>query len=414
MNRLRPLPPVLILGGDSAIALAVIRELGRHGVPIIVADNAPYALARRSRYVRRFFLTPKNGVQPLAQWLPLLIDESGAKLLFAISEQALLELADLPEVIHGCRILTPRQEQLANVLDKGRTLAIARNLGFSIPDSWQPVAGEDFQARAAELHYPVVLKWKDPTALWASLNAADLPFIKAEYATSPAELVTYLSRYNRLGQWPMVQSWCSGYGLGQMLLMEDGQARLRFQHRRLREYPATGGVSTLCASLPAESHQEQMQLSERLLAEIGWRGSAMVEYRYDPATDEHWLMEINGRFWGSLPLASQCGVEFAWEDYRYTLLNDDVRPSPQPEWPLRRARFVLPDTKRLLMLLKNPKLPMLSGGHRINRWRETINWLTDFFRPQTGYYIWNWRDPAPFFMDMIAVVCRRRHRGTCD
>jgi len=410
MNGQPSLPPALILGGDSAIALAVIRELGSHGVPVIVADNAPHALARHSRHVHRFILTPRGEDQPLARWLPSLIEESGAKLLFAIGEQALLELAELSEIIHGCQILTPRREQLANVLDKSRTLAIARELGFSVPESWHPVAGEDFQVRAAAVHYPVVLKWSDPPALWPKLEAAGLPFLKAEYAANPAELIECLSRYDSLGQWPMVQSWCKGYGLGQMLLMEDGQAVLRFQHRRLREYPATGGVSTLCTALPADSHRAQMQLSERLLAALDWRGSAMVEYRYDPATGRYWLMEVNGRFWGSLSLASQCGVPFAWEAYRRAVLPDTPGHAPRPGWPLRRARFVLPDTKRLLTLWANPALPTQSGGPRASRWRETLHWLADFLHPRTGYYIWSWRDPAPFFMDMITAVLRRRHR----
>jgi protein-tyrosine-phosphatase len=36
----------------------------------------------------------------------------------------------------------------------------------------------------------------------------------------------------------------------------------------------------------------------------------MVEFRVDPETGRFWLMEINGRFWGSLPLAIFAGVDF--------------------------------------------------------------------------------------------------------
>ena len=39
-------------------------------------------------------------------------------------------------------------------------------------------------------------------------------------------------------------------------------------------------------------------------------GVAMVEYRYDPASRRYVFMEINGRFWGSLQLAIDAGVDF--------------------------------------------------------------------------------------------------------
>ena len=77
-----------------------------------------------------------------------------------------------------------------------------------------------------------------------------MPFEKVEYADTPEALLTILRRYDMFGQYPLVQSYCPGEGLGQMLLMQNGKATLRFQHRRLREFPATGGVSTFCELIP--------------------------------------------------------------------------------------------------------------------------------------------------------------------
>src|SRR5690606_28748671 len=106
-------------------------------------------------------------------------------------------------------------------------------------------------------------------------------------------------------------------------------ATLCFQHERLHEWPPEGGVSTLCRSVPLERHQEQMAKSVALLVSLGWSGPAMVEYRYDPGRGRYVLMEINGRFWGSQPLAYHCGAHFAWEGYRRAVLGatDDARPA---------------------------------------------------------------------------------------
>ena len=56
----------------------------------------------------------------------------------------------------------------------------------------------------------------------------------------------------------------------------------------------------------------------------------MVEYRHEPGSGRYWLMEVNGRFWGSQPLAWHCGAHFAWESYRRSVLGQgDAAPAPR-------------------------------------------------------------------------------------
>jgi predicted ATP-grasp superfamily ATP-dependent carboligase len=397
------LPTAIVLGVDTAIGLTVVRELGRHGVPVIGIGRSSYSVGGASRYCTRFVLRPKD--QALADWLPELIAQTSAAALFSISEGDLLELSSLPAMIGTCRVLTPRKAKLDVVLDKLKTLDTARSVGILTPESWQPRNGEVLEERAAALTYPVVLKWSDPPAMFARLDAAGIPFEKAEYAQGPDELLRCLAKYASLGDYPIVQTWVGGYGFGQMLMMADGAARLRFQHRRLREFPASGGVSTLCATVPANLHTEQMAKSEALLAAIGWDGPAMVEYRYDPATGRHWLMEINGRFWGSLPLASQAGAEFAWEQYRHAVLGENT--SAAPTYRSRRARYAIPDTKRLVQILRNPDIAG-AGRPAFSRLREAAAYLAEFFNPRTGCYIWSWSDPKPLLRDVAGILSKMK------
>lgn len=398
----RTLPPALVLGVDTAIGLTVIRELGRHGVPVHAIGKSSRSIGRHSRYTGRFYTRPKD--RPMAEWLPGIIADCGARVLLAISEGDLIELAALPHEIGGCTILTPRRDRLDIVLDKSRTLAAARAVGIDVPESWQPVAGEDFERRARAFPYPAILKWSDPPAMWARLEAAGIAFEKVEYTRSADDLLALLSRYDRLGTYPLVQGWCAGEGFGQMLHMADGRATLTFQHRRLREFPPSGGVSTLCESVPADAHRDQMARSEALLAHIGWEGPAMVEYRHDPATGRYWLMEINGRFWGSLPLASQSGAHFAWEHYRRAI-DPAAAPTP-PRYRHRRARYLVPDAKRLVRVLRSPG-EGAGAGKPARRANELIAWLAGFLDPRTGYYVLSLRDPRPLLADLFAMVRRR-------
>jgi hypothetical protein len=56
---------------------------------------------------------------------------------------------------------------------------------------------------------------------------------------------------------------------------------------------------------------------------MDWEGVAMMEYRWNPSTDQFFFLEMNGRFWGSLHLALFAGVDFP------TLLLDVFQGNPQ-------------------------------------------------------------------------------------
>jgi predicted ATP-grasp superfamily ATP-dependent carboligase len=393
----------LVLGSDTPIGLAVIRELGAHGVEVHAIGRAGRSIGGASRFAKMEYARPAG---PIGAWLPELIKQSGAFALLAISETDLIELAALPEVIDGCQILTPRTEPLAKVLDKSVTLALGQSVGIDVPLNWQPIAGEDFAARASTLDYPVVLKWADPPAVAKALTDFGINLLKAEFAKDPPALLAALTRFDGVGRWPLVQAYCAGQGIGQMVYMEHGQAVMRFQHRRLHEWPPEGGVSTLCEAISLSEHAPQMAKSDALLRAIGWEGPAMVEYRHDPQTGRYWLMEVNGRFWGSLPLASVSGAEFAWEQYRRAVLRQTDR-CPAPRTDLR-ARFMVPDTRRLLRLLFQ-RQAIADPMFRPQPWRDLVAYVAGFLSLRTRYYVFRLTDPAPCFRDLRNMV--RKLRG---
>ncbi|WP_336965988.1 carboxylate--amine ligase [Sphingobium aquiterrae] len=398
---------VIVLGVDTPIGLTVVRELGAHGLHVHGIGRSPDAIGRASRYCASFSMRPEG--RALADWLPGRIAETGAGALVAISEGDLLALAAMPEVVAGCKILTPRAGPLGLVLDKSRTLEVADSLGLSVPESWLPLSGQDHPARAATLSYPVVLKWPDPPAVMDRLDALGIPFVKAEFATDAQQLRAILARYAPLGVWPLVQRYCPGVGLGQMIHMAGGEPTLLFQHRRLHEWPPEGGTSTLCRAEPLARHRTQMDKSVALLRAIGWEGPAMVEYRLDEATGTYWLMEVNGRFWGSLPLASHCGAHFAWELWRRAMQDGPCDPAPPPRAGLQ-ARYMVPETRRLLRTLFRPGR-IADPFFRRRPLRDLARYMLGFLDPRSRYYVWSLRDPAPFFSDVGLMLRKAARRG---
>jgi len=65
-----------------------------------------------------------------------------------------------------------------------------------------------------------------------------------------------------------------------------------------------------------------------------WQGVGMMEYRWDPTTDQFYFLEMNGRFWGSLHLALFAGVDFpallldAFHAHRQVMWRDPPRRYP--------------------------------------------------------------------------------------
>jgi predicted ATP-grasp superfamily ATP-dependent carboligase/peptidoglycan/LPS O-acetylase OafA/YrhL len=396
--------PAVILGIDTPIGLAIIRDLGRHGVPVYGIARSEAGIGLSSRYLTRGLLRAGGGPAAIIAQLRQLRDEIGPACLFAIAEHDIAALNQRRDQLPGYRMMFADDARMQRVLQKNLTYAAARSVGINVPRTWHPASMEEATTLAAQAHYPVVLKWANPNAVLAPLRDAKLPLDKVHYADDSAALLAYLRRYERTGLYPMVQEYCAGYGLGQFILMRDGQPLYQFQHQRLHEWPPEGGTSTLCMSLPPEQHAELMRQSVALLRALDWEGVAMVEYRYDPSSGRAALMEVNGRFWGSLPLAVQAGASFPWYCYQAMGLRQDVKSKPYRAGV--RCRLMTAETRRLLHLLTRPA----SGGAtvlKVSRLGELFGYLLEFVRPGSGYFVHHWRDPAPLWRDLRYTILQR-------
>jgi predicted ATP-grasp superfamily ATP-dependent carboligase len=393
------LPPVIVLGVDTPIGLTVVRELGERGVPVHGIARRRQGIGLYSRWLTQGYLRP-TGEAATLELLRGIGQRHAARFVIAISEADTLFVRRAADAgkLPGLAALAPALDKLQVVNDKLATYAIAAAIGIPLPVTWQPRAADE--TPPADLTYPCILKWRSPDSVTPSLARHGLDLLKAEYCYGSGELGRALGRYSPVGQYPMVQSFCPGVGLGHMFFMHGGKALLRFQHRRVAEWPPEGGTSTVCDSLPLSDNAGLLAQSEELLRRIGWEGAAMVEYRYDRASGAR-LMEINGRFWGSLPLAYHAGAPFAW--LTYAVLGLGQRPAVPPYRSGVRCRFMVPETRRVLTLLFNRKA-IQHRGLALSGPRALLAYAADFLRPGARYYVFAWRDPRPFLADMFFVA----------
>lgn len=127
----------------------------------------------------------------------------------------------------------------------------------------------------------------------------------------------------------------------------------------------------------------------------------MVEYRYDPANGQARLMEVNGRFWGSFPLAEQAGAGFAL--LAYWLQGIGRMPELRQVTSGLRCRMTLTEMKRLIRIVLRPGL-IKDPFFTIRPWWELRRFVTDYFRANTCYYVWRASDPGPWFADLRSTL----------
>lgn len=399
MNSYNILPPVLLLGADSPIGLTVIRELGNKEVPVYGLAWSERGLGLYSKSLSRGFV--RENENNLINQINKISKDFDIKHLMAISEDDILFLHRHEDGLRGINLLIPDALSFARVINKNETFKVAKCLGIRVPTTWELEHSSKIDDIAHELNFPIVLKWSNPVEVREKLNKIGLSVEKLRYIYSLRELKCYFEPLDIVSEYPMIQEFVPGHGLGQMFNMYEGEAVLTFQHKRIAEWPPEGGVSAVCESINVNEHKELQHKSTQLLKELNWSGPAMVEYRYDSKTNEAVLMEINGRFWGSLPLASKAGAHFAWSFYACNVL------SQVPTTVTYRAdvvcRFFVPEIKRLLVILFKQQ-DIQNRQLKFEKTNELIFFIARYFRSRHYWYVFSLEDPKPFFKDMQYII----------
>lgn len=89
-----------------------------------------------------------------------------------------------------------------SILNKDRTYAAAARVGIRTPRTEQITSLAEADALCTELRFPVVLKWANPQGVVRQLGAAGLALDKTHYCDTPAQLLAYLRRFERVGIFP--------------------------------------------------------------------------------------------------------------------------------------------------------------------------------------------------------------------
>jgi len=376
---------VLITDGNERAALAVARSLVGAGHVVQVTAPTRVSLAGVSRGVRSHALAFDPLREPAAYAMELadVVRTERIDLLLPITDPSVESVLENRRAFGDVVVPFADLATYRAASDKAHVLDLARASGFGVPETRviQTADGrdanlpdEDFFPAVIKPHRSVVTigRSRSPTAV---TSVADAAACRRELAALPRAAFPVL-----------LQKRVDGVGEGFFALRWGGRTVAMFAHRRLREKPPGGGVSVYRESIALDEGLAGPGL--RLLDALGWQGVAMVECKREERTGRHVVMEVNGRFWGSLQLAIDAGVDFPSLLVRCAS-GEAVADCQQYRLGVR-SRWFWGDVDHLYLRWR-------SGGSRLAA-------LWDFVRVRPGRdraEVWRWRDPAPFLVETL-------------
>jgi predicted ATP-grasp superfamily ATP-dependent carboligase len=293
---------VVVTDGAERAALAATRSLGRCGAAHVVSDDGA-SLAGRSRWASADHAvgSPLEDAEGFRSRVSAVAERIGADAILPVSDaatQALLcERERLPAVL-----VAPEASAYRTLSDKGAMAERARAHGIEIPPGGLARSLEEAVALSDSLDWPTVVK--PVSSVHSDASGASCK-VGVERVSGP-DALREVWRRTVGADGALIQQVVPGRGEGIFLLRWRGETLAAFAHRRLREKPPEGGMSVLRESIPLPTRL--LGQVEALLDETGFEGAAMAEFRSD---GQHaWLMEFNARFWGSLQLVIDAGIDF--------------------------------------------------------------------------------------------------------
>lgn len=365
---------ILVTDGHYKHALGIVRALGgRHEV--LVAAPRRLAMGAVSRYATGRLLAPPSADHArFLAWLDREVPRHRIEQVMPVGAAACALLASHTDRWPGTQVVLPGPQEMALALDKRSTMALAASIGIAVPRTVEPASLEGLGEAAAEIGFPLVLK--------APIEGTS----GVAYVDRPDELRRAVEAWmtrSASAELPLLQQRIVGAGFGVFATYQRGRCRRIMAHRRVREFPPTGGESTCCE---LTNEPDALDAGRRLLDALSWHGVAMVELKRHEADGRLYLMEVNPKFWGSLDLALAAGADFPGDLVR---IADGEELDEQPP-PDGRLRFCWPLGNDLRHLVARPRA-----------WRSV---LADWF----GGARTNLRasDPLPHLVELAGTVAR--------
>lgn len=184
------------------------------------------------------------------------------------------------------------EESFKKLNDKFTLYNIAQSLGVKTPASYT---------------------WDDVPDLKVVVKPRNLSSSKGvKYISNKKEFLSLKNETQNRSDY-VIQEYIEGKGIGYSCFCRNGDIIIGYGHKRLAEYPVTGG-----SSVYRETYNDDRlkQTAAKLISAVKWSGFAMIEFKLSD-DNEIYLIEVNPRIWGSINQGLQNGINYfftaAWK-----------------------------------------------------------------------------------------------------
>ncbi|WP_255196469.1 ATP-grasp domain-containing protein [Halorarius litoreus] len=334
---------VLVLDAQGQNALAVIRTLGRKGLSVTAGGNKRYLPGMLSKYADSSYVHPDPAADQSAfvEDLTQHLEENNYAAVFCVTDLMTAILSKHKEQLEatGTRIGVEDWETYLLPNDKGRLFELVEDIDVPAPETTAPESLDEIATIDADRSHTVVIKPRRTTYIDADGKSHTNRIAGTNYIGPEEDL---FERYSEIidsnvalqEQLPLVQEYIDGLETVCTVGLADGDGLVAvFQHEKYRVYPPSGGVGSVRKGI----HEPKMrEYADRIVNALGWVGPVHVEFMRTPA-NEFYLLEVNGRYWGSTALTVNSGVDIPWLHYQQLV---------DPEASIRRPDGYRTDVKQ--------------------------------------------------------------------
>lgn len=368
--------PIIISEQDDHVSLAVVRSLGKKNIDFTIASKYKRALAFNSKYCKTSNVTNYD----LNFFSKLSKDDT----IFPMSEDIMCQLSKNKKKLN-CSFAFPEYSTLETVTNKSRLIRYAIEHDIPCPKTFFITRYEDFENFEKILEYPIVLRPSTGGGGKGIIFVESLDKLHASHND-------FFKNYGPY----MIQEkipFRNKYTVG-VLCNADSEVQRICVIKEIRNHPFDTGPACYVETV---NYPELMNLSVKLMESLNYFGIADIDFLIDERTGEPKLMEINPRFWGSLQVAINAGVDFP--SLLYELMsNGDIKKSFDYKTGVRCRHVIIDDLLRLQSILK---------GHYADSYKVAT--IIDFLKiyPQDGYYIFSLDDLKPFRRHVLNKIIKK-------
>lgn len=384
-------PEVLLLGGE-ANSLSAARSLGSMGITVNIAAPS-ISCAAKSKYIKHHYIQPAD-TSRADFYHDLLLNQEvipTGTVVFACGDHSISMVARHKHELRQKYILDlqPPETQL-DLLNKQKTLDLARQAGCPAPGYWSICNIEDVRNAIPDMMFPVLLK-----PIYSHLFQQQFNNRKLFIAYDEKMLIKLSNKVLDAGLEFMLCEFIPGpdnlLNSYYCYIDDSGNTLFEFTKEIERRSPVNFGAGCYHRT---RWRPVTADMGRRFFNGIEFNGLGNIEFKLDTRDNQLKVIECNARFTSAQQLITDSGIDMPYLIYQY--LAHGIEPG--------QTSF----RDGVTMLLPFEDFDTFRDLRRENQ--LTFNqWLRSIARPHSFSY-YRLSDPAPF-IKALSKTLKSRIKG---